>query len=1305
MFQRILALAVLLCAAASAQMTTITSTIRTSIGASLFNGRVVIEAPAMRYNGTDYARQTKTVTVSSGSFSTQLLANSTADPVGTTYRVTYYPNGEPGWSETWEVPYSAGALTIADVRIARVNPPNVASLPLSQIAPSGATNGQGLLFNGTRWAPGDLVPPAWSSITGKPSTFTPSAHASAHAPGGSDSLSLGIYDVKAYGAVGDGVANDTTPIQNAIAALGSSGKILTFYSNTYNATGEIDFTAKSNYTVMNNRLPVAGSYTGSGRVIGQSSGIVPNLWADYTDVSGQRSFALLGQVHASQSGGHDVAGVVGAAEALSGADKPVFGGNFLAQINTGATPNSVIGAEFNTNNNLRAITSEADALNVVGVQSINGGIYNGKWAFAVAKGIGSQPWIGGIKFVSGGVSDYGIDMKEMSNTIYPIRFNSGAGLRWVNNADTAFYDVLQMNSDDNTVVNASVVTEARSMGIRAAIASGRTFDIINSSASPLFSVDSSGNASLIGTLGLPAYTVATLPAAPSTGAVAVVTDAATAGNCTTGSGSEIALCRWNGSAWATLGGGGGGTLTEINAGTGISVTTSGTERTVAVDTTTTPQFVTDTADASGNCSAGAIWLRTDTADTWDCTATNTWTRRQKYNADLVTTGTTLTADAPLIGNGSKAVAVGSRSGNRTEFATVNGTKTPAKQLAFDADGNVVASAYDVGAAGGGGAITQATYAGTINFPAIADGACAESTFAASGLVAGTGLTLVTELASGLVSEAWTDATDTAGVRVCNFTGATVDLASGTFTVAGNGVEVIKQDTAPATCTAGVGLWQDTNDSGRLYRCSATDTWTEVAGSGTGDVAGPASSTDNAITRFHETGGKTIQNSLATVDDNGSINIPTGQAYKINGNALTAADVGAVATGGNAGTATALAANGGNCSGQVALGVDASGACEGTATPTLGTAGSVVGSVAFANATSGTVTIQPATGALGSSVLTLPATTGTVVTTAGAAFTGAASVTGSADAVQLNVKGNGTQTSPIFRVQKSDNTVLLQVNNDGSVQLGNGTGGTTITEEVAPGTPSSGTGVLYADSTASNLSYKNDAGTVSVAVVPVTCTNQFARSLAATGVITCDSIAAADLPAVAVQTGQANTYTTGAQDFGSAASLKVPTSAGAAPTASGLVAYDSTANAYKVGVNSATKTVMMTDTVATTAQLPTAAKKRSFGATFDGGGSALTARTSPPQTIPFACTISAWNIMADTGTATVKVWKVATGTAIPTVSNSINTSGVSLSSGTAVRSTTLTDFTSTAVSANDIFRIDLTTVATATMVTVNVECDQ
>lgn len=44
----------------------------------------------------------------------------------------------------------------------------------------------------------------------------------------------------------------------------------------------------------------------------------------------------------------------------------------------------------------------------------------------------------------------------------------------------------------------------------------------------------------------------------------------------------------------------------------------------------------------------------------------------------------------------------------------------------------------------------------------------------------------------------------------------------------------------------------------------------LAGGGSGDVTGPASSTDNAIARFHLATGKVIQDSAVTIDDSGNI---------------------------------------------------------------------------------------------------------------------------------------------------------------------------------------------------------------------------------------------------------------------------------------------------------------------------------------------------------------------------------------------------------------------------------------------------
>ena len=51
--------------------------------------------------------------------------------------------------------------------------------------------------------------------------------------------------------------------------------------------------------------------------------------------------------------------------------------------------------------------------------------------------------------------------------------------------------------------------------------------------------------------------------------------------------------------------------------------------------------------------------------------------------------------------------------------------------------------------------------------------------------------------------------------------------------------------------------------------SSTD-WSTFNGKGTGNVVGPSSATDNAITRYDTTTGKLIQNSTVTIDDNGNI---------------------------------------------------------------------------------------------------------------------------------------------------------------------------------------------------------------------------------------------------------------------------------------------------------------------------------------------------------------------------------------------------------------------------------------------------
>lgn len=79
------------------------------------------------------------------------------------------------------------------------------------------------------------------------------------------------------------------------------------------------------------------------------------------------------------------------------------------------------------------------------------------------------------------------------------------------------------------------------------------------------------------------------------------------------------------------------------------------------------------------------------------------------------------------------------------------------------------------------------------------------------------------------------------------------------------------------------LYADSNEAGGLK-------W-DAAPTGTGNFNVPGASTDNAVVRFDGAGGQTGQNSVMTVSDTGTVNIPTGQTYNINGTPLAKGDVG------------------------------------------------------------------------------------------------------------------------------------------------------------------------------------------------------------------------------------------------------------------------------------------------------------------------------------------------------------------------------------------------------------------------------
>ena len=85
-----------------------------------------------------------------------------------------------------------------------------------------------------------------------------------------------------------------------------------------------------------------------------------------------------------------------------------------------------------------------------------------------------------------------------------------------------------------------------------------------------------------------------------------------------------------------------------------------------------------------------------------------------------------------------------------------------------------------------------------------------------------------------------------------------------------------QDKVPTTGDLELGELAINTYDGKLYLKMDDGTpaivTVNAGGGGSGDVVGPGSSTDNAITRFNGTTGKLIQNSTATLDDSGVISV-------------------------------------------------------------------------------------------------------------------------------------------------------------------------------------------------------------------------------------------------------------------------------------------------------------------------------------------------------------------------------------------------------------------------------------------------
>ncbi len=207
---------------------------------------------------------------------------------------------------------------------------------------------------------------------------------------------------------------------------------------------------------------------------------------------------------------------------------------------------------------------------------------------------------------------------------------------------------------------------------------------------------------------------------------------------------------------------------------------------------------------------------------------------------------------------------------------------------------------------------------------------------------------------------------------------------------------------------------------------------------------------------------------------------------------------------------------------------------------------------------------------------------------------------------------------------------------------------------------------------------------------------------ATGVAVSGDLTAVNTGAftVAKIAGTVVSGTTGSTNvvFSTSPTLVTPTLGVATATSVNKMAITAPASSSTLAVAdgktfTASNTITLTGTDGVSANISNL-KIRTIG--FSATGTLATGQQGAYVVFPVAGTITGWSIVANAGTATVKVWKIAAGTTAPAIGNNINTNGVSLSTGTMIQSTDVTDFTSTTVTAGDTFAFNLSAVATATI---------
>jgi len=150
--------------------------------------------------------------------------------------------------------------------------------------------------------------------------------------------------------------------------------------------------------------------------------------------------------------------------------------------------------------------------------------------------------------------------------------------------------------------------------------------------------------------------------------------------------------------------------------------------------------------------------------------------------------------------------------------------------------------------------------GTIAYSTVPYGGTGAATFTAHGVLVGAGTSAIAATGTGTAGQVLTSNGASSDPTFQDATGGGITALTGDVTASGTG-------SVAATIAAGavdIAMLSATGTpSGSTY-LRGDNTWATVSGSG--DVVGPASATDNAVVRFDSTTGKLIQNSVVTIAD-------------------------------------------------------------------------------------------------------------------------------------------------------------------------------------------------------------------------------------------------------------------------------------------------------------------------------------------------------------------------------------------------------------------------------------------------------